>query len=84
MSILAWVILGGIAGWIGSILMSTNESQGIIMNIVIGILGAFVGGFLFSFIGGDGITGFNFYSLFVAIIGSVTFIWLARVLKTSQ
>lgn len=54
------------------------------MNIVVGILGAFVGGFLFSVIGGDGMTGFNFYSLFVAVTGSVVFIWLARLLGVSH
>jgi uncharacterized membrane protein YeaQ/YmgE (transglycosylase-associated protein family) len=82
MNILAWVILGGIAGWVASLIMKTDGSQGIFMNIIIGIVGAFIGGILFGFLGGDGITGFNLYSLFVATMGAVLFIWLAKLLRS--
>lgn len=81
MSILAWIILGGIAGWIGSMIMGTDASQGIFLNIVIGIVGAAIGGFLFSVLGGTGVTGFNLYSLLVAILGSVVLLWLAQLVR---
>ncbi len=81
MSILAWVVLGGVAGWIGSILMGTDASQGIILNIVIGILGAVVGGMVFNALGSSGVSGLNLYSLGVAVIGSVIAIWLVQLLR---
>ncbi|WP_342642626.1 GlsB/YeaQ/YmgE family stress response membrane protein [Rhodoligotrophos ferricapiens] len=70
MSILAWVILGLIAGFIGSKIVN-RSGQGLFMDIALGIIGAIAGGFLFSFFGATGITGLNLYSLLVAIIGSV-------------
>ena len=78
MSIIAWVILGGIAGWIGSIIIGTNASQGILLNIVVGIVGAMVGGFVFNSLGESGVSGFNLYSLIVATIGSIIFLWLLK------
>lgn len=82
MGILAWIILGGLAGWIASLFMNTDASQGILLNIIVGIIGSFVGGATFNFFGGAGITGFNFYSLFVAIIGSMLFLWIVKLLRT--
>jgi uncharacterized membrane protein YeaQ/YmgE (transglycosylase-associated protein family) len=70
MSIIAWVILGLIAGFIGSKIVN-KRGEGLILDIVLGIIGALVGGYLFNAIGQVGITGFNLYSLFVAVIGSV-------------
>ena len=70
MSLIAWLVLGALAGWIASIIASTNEQQGAIGNIVVGILGAFVGGFIMSLIGETGITGFDLYSALVAILGA--------------
>ena len=81
MNILAWIILGGLAGWIGSLIMKTDAQQGILLNIVVGIVGAFLGGMLFGFLGGEGVTGFNFYSLLVAVLGSVVFIWILKVVR---
>lgn len=81
MSILAWIILGGIAGWLASLVMNTDQSQGIFLNIIIGIVGAFLGGLAFSFFGGEGVTGFNFYSLIVALIGSVLFIGVLKAVR---
>ncbi len=75
MGIIAWIILGGLAGWIGSRL-SRGQGQGVLMNIIIGILGAAVGGFVFSFLGGEGVTGFNLWSLLVAVIGAVILLWV--------
>jgi uncharacterized membrane protein YeaQ/YmgE (transglycosylase-associated protein family) len=79
MSILSWVLLGLIAGFIGSKIVN-SEGQGFWLDIVLGIVGAIVGGFLFSVFGATGITGFNIYSLIVAIIGSVVVLWLYHLL----
>ena len=78
MNILAWIILGGIAGWIGSLIVKTNDSQGLLLNIAVGILGAFLGGLIFNLLGGAGVTGFNLYSLVVAIFGSVLLIGITK------
>jgi uncharacterized membrane protein YeaQ/YmgE (transglycosylase-associated protein family) len=81
MGTIAWLVLGGVAGWIASILMKTNGSQGIILNIVVGIVGAWLGGFLFNMLGGAGVTGFNFYSLGVSVVGAVVLIWLVKMIR---
>lgn len=83
MSIIAWIVLGGIAGWIGSMLMGTDASQGVILNVVVGIIGAVVGGFVFNSLGESGVTGFNFYSLAVAVVGSVIAIWVVKLMRGS-
>ena len=70
MSVFGWIILGLIAGWIGSKIVN-KTGEGLIMDIVLGIVGALVGGWLFQEVGHQGITGFNLYSMFVAVIGSV-------------
>lgn len=69
MSIIGWIVLGLIAGFIASKLVS-GSGQGLLMDIVLGIVGAVVGGYLFTALGATGITGFNLYSMFVAIIGA--------------
>ncbi|HLK17583.1 MAG TPA: GlsB/YeaQ/YmgE family stress response membrane protein [Bryobacteraceae bacterium] len=70
MSILAWVILGLLAGFIGSKLVN-KQGEGFFLDIVLGIVGAVVGGWLFSKFGAAGVTGLNLYSLLVAVIGAV-------------
>jgi uncharacterized membrane protein YeaQ/YmgE (transglycosylase-associated protein family) len=70
MGIISWLILGLIAGFIGSKLVN-KTGEGLVMDIVLGIVGAFVGGFLFNELGHTGITGLNLYSMVVAVIGSV-------------
>lgn len=82
MNILAWIILGGLAGWIGSIIAKTNASQGIFLNIIVGVIGAFLGGFIFSLFGGAGITGFNLYSLLVAVLGSVVLLGIVKAVRS--
>jgi len=81
MSILAWIIIGGLAGWIASMLMGTNASQGIIANIVVGIIGALIGGFFIGIFGGDGVSGFNLYSLLVAVLGACILLWIVRLFR---
>lgn len=71
MGILSWIIIGGIAGWLASIFTGNDKKMGLGSNILIGILGGFIGGFLFNILGGIGVTGFNLWSLLVSFIGSV-------------
>ena len=70
MSIIAWIILGLVAGFIGSKIVN-KSGQGLVLDIVLGIVGAVVGGFIFNEFGQVGITGFNIYSLIVAVIGAI-------------
>jgi uncharacterized membrane protein YeaQ/YmgE (transglycosylase-associated protein family) len=83
MNILLWILFGAIAGWIASVVMRTNASQGVFMDILLGIVGGVLGGFLMSLIGQPGVTGFNLYSLLVAVVGAIVLIWLGRVLRGS-
>lgn len=84
MGILGWIILGGIAGWLASIILGKNASMGIIANIIVGIIGALIGGFLFSLVGGSGITGFNLWSLFVALIGAVILLGIVGIFTSPK
>jgi uncharacterized membrane protein YeaQ/YmgE (transglycosylase-associated protein family) len=70
MSILAWIVLGLIAGFIGSKLVN-RTGEGVVLDIVLGIVGAVVGGWLFNRFGAAGVSGLNLYSLFVAVVGAV-------------
>ena len=71
MSIIIWLLVGALAGWIASKIVGTDKQQGWVMNIVMGIVGAFVGGFIWRLITGDSISGINLGSIIVAIIGAV-------------
>jgi len=73
MSILGWIILGLISGWSASKLFY-RQGSGCLLDVVLGIVGAFVGGILFTGAGGTGVTGFNLWSMFVAVIGAVVFL----------
>lgn len=79
MNILLWIVLGAFAGWIAGLFMKSDHST--VGDIVLGIIGAFVGGFVMDFVGQPGVTGFNLYSLVVAVIGAVLVIFLGRVLR---
>ena len=70
MSIIGWIVLGLIAGFIASKIVN-KEGEGLILDIVLGVIGAVIGGFLFNQFGAAGVTGFNIYSMFVAVIGAV-------------
>jgi uncharacterized membrane protein YeaQ/YmgE (transglycosylase-associated protein family) len=75
MSILGWIVLGLISGFIASKIVN-RTGEGFVLDIVLGIVGAFVGGFLFTTFGHTGITGFNLYSMFVAVIGAIVILVL--------
>ena len=71
MGILSWIVFGALAGWIASIIMGRNKRMGCISNIVVGIVGALIGGYLMSLVGNAGVTGFNLQSFIVAVVGAV-------------
>ncbi len=77
MSIIVWIIIGGLAGWAAGAIMKTEG--GLLRNIVIGIVGALIGGFLMSIIGAEGFTGFNLWSFLVALLGSVVLLAIAGI-----
>ncbi|MCJ2108159.1 GlsB/YeaQ/YmgE family stress response membrane protein [Methylobacterium sp. E-041] len=79
MSLLAWIVLGLIAGFIGSKIVN-NTGQGLVVDILLGIVGAVVGGFLFNQFGQPGVSGVNLYSLLVAIVGAVVVLWIYHTL----
>jgi uncharacterized membrane protein YeaQ/YmgE (transglycosylase-associated protein family) len=83
MNILAWLVIGGIAGWLASVVMKSNASQGLIMDIIVGIVGAFIGGFVLNAlsVGGTTISGFNLPSLLTAFIGAVILLGLLRLVR---
>jgi uncharacterized membrane protein YeaQ/YmgE (transglycosylase-associated protein family) len=78
MNIILWIILGAAAGWIAD--MITTSAHGMLEDIILGIIGAFLGGFIMNFFGQPGVTGFNIYSLIVAVIGAVVLIFLGRLI----
>ncbi|MBZ0307565.1 MAG: GlsB/YeaQ/YmgE family stress response membrane protein [Anaerolineae bacterium] len=81
---LAWLIVGAIAGWLASMVMRTNRQQGLLMDILVGIIGAFIGGFLFNQFGTSGVTGFNIWSVFVAFTGAVVLLAVVRLFNGRQ
>lgn len=78
MNIIGWIIIGALAGALANYLM--HEKGGLLKNMIIGIVGAFLGGFLVNILGGQGITGFNIWSFLVALAGSVLLIVIGRAL----
>ena len=80
MSILAWIILGLIAGFIASKIVN-KAGEGIVMDILLGIVGAIVGGYVFSVFGASGVSGLNIYSLIVAVIGSTVFLVIYHAIR---
>ena len=80
MSFLVWIVLGLIAGFIGSKIVN-RRGEGIILDILLGIVGALAGGWLFHIFGASGVTGLNLYSLVVAVIGSVVFLVLYHAVR---
>ncbi len=81
MGILLWIIFGALAGWVASLVMKTDSRQGTVTDIVLGIVGSVVGGLLMGMVGKSGVTGFNLYSLLVAVIGASVIIFLVRLIR---
>jgi len=81
MGFFAYIIVGGFAGWIASIIMNRNAQMGIVANIVVGIIGANIGGFVMNFFGKRGVTGINFHSIIVSVIGSVILLYIVGLIS---
>ncbi len=78
MGIVGWLIIGALAGWIASMITGNSKKMGAGMNILVGIIGGFIGGLAMNLIGGHGVTGFNLWSLLVAVVGAVILLWIAN------
>lgn len=93
MNIIAWIVFGAIVGWLASVL--TNTSEGILGDIILGIVGALIGGWIMQALGYGGVSGFNLYSFIVAILGAIVLLlivkafrrrpvtWIQHLLKTN-
>jgi uncharacterized membrane protein YeaQ/YmgE (transglycosylase-associated protein family) len=77
--IILWIILGGVAGWLAHVI--TGKGGGLISNIIVGIIGAFIGGLVMNLLGGAGVTGFNLYSLLVAVVGAIVLLFLLSLIR---
>lgn len=80
MNILLWLILGALAGWLAGLIMGSNGRNWLV-NILIGVLGAAIGGFVASLLGLGGITGFNLYSLLIAVVGACLLLGIYNLLR---
>ena len=80
MNVISWIVLGLVAGFLGSTLVN-KRGEGMLVDIFLGIVGALVGGWLFSLMGSVGVTGFNIWSLFVAVFGAVVSLMLWHALR---
>ncbi len=83
MWLLLGIIFGALVGWLASIIMKTNASQGTLMDIFLGILGSIIGGLVMGFFGYEGVTGFNLYSLLVGVLGACIIISIGRIVIRS-
>lgn len=76
--IIVWVAIGGLAGWVASIILKTDKERGALANIILGVVGGVVGGAIFSLLGGAGVTGLNLWSFLVALIGALIVIGIKK------
>jgi uncharacterized membrane protein YeaQ/YmgE (transglycosylase-associated protein family) len=80
-NLILWIVFGALVGWLASIITHTNDQQGPIGNIIVGIIGAMFGGFLSSALGGPAVTGFNIASIAVATVGAVILLFFSVILR---
>jgi uncharacterized membrane protein YeaQ/YmgE (transglycosylase-associated protein family) len=80
-NIIVWIVLGALAGWIASMIMGRNAQMGAVANIIVGILGAVIGGLIMNVFGSPGVTGFNLYSILVAIGGAVVLLYIVGLFR---
>ncbi|MDO8514434.1 MAG: GlsB/YeaQ/YmgE family stress response membrane protein [bacterium] len=81
MGIILWIIFGGLVGWVASLVMKSDAEQGIVLNVIVGVVGAVIGGWLMSLLGESGVGGFNLYSFLVALLGACALIAIVRALR---
>ncbi|HSM72968.1 MAG TPA: GlsB/YeaQ/YmgE family stress response membrane protein [Anaerolineales bacterium] len=80
-AIIFWILFGALAGWLASLVMGADARMGATENIIVGIIGAVIGGFIMSSVGGGSVSGFNLYSILVAVGGAVVLIFLVRMFR---
>ncbi len=78
MELISWIVLGGVAGWLASMVAGVGARMGCLLNIVAGILGSVIGGAVFRYFGSEGVTGFNWWSLLVAFVGALLLLLVLR------
>lgn len=81
--IISWVVMGGLSGWVASLIMKKKDST-VLLNIIVGIVGAAIGGFIMSQLGARGVTGFNLPSFLVAVGGSVVFLAIINLITKGK
>jgi len=81
MGVIGWIIIGALAGWIASLITGNDKKMGAGKNILVGVIGGFIGGFVINLIGGYGVTGFNLWSLLVATAGAVILLLIVNAVK---
>lgn len=81
MDIILWIIFGAIVGWVASLIMKSDSEQGLFLNIIVGVVGAVVGGWFMRVIGGSGGGGLNLYSFLVAVFGACILIAVVRLIR---
>lgn len=81
MGIILWIVFGGLVGWVASMIMKTNAQQGLVLNIVVGIVGAVMGGFIMSLLGQGDVSGFNFYSFLIALLGACALLAIVKAVR---
>jgi len=79
MNWIGWIILGGFAGWAANMIM--KEEGGLLKNILVGVVGGVVGGWVVELLGGSGVNGFNIYSFVVAVLGAILLVWIVKMIK---
>ncbi len=84
MGIISWLILGALAGWIGSMITGNNHEMGAASNIIVGIVGAFIGGLLMSMFGVSGVNDFDLRSILIAIVGAVVLLMIVNSFRSSS
>ena len=81
MEFLIWLVFGAIVGWVASLIMKTDGQQGLILDIVVGMIGAVLGGWIMNFFGQGGVGGFTIYSFLVALLGAVVLLAIVRMVR---
>jgi uncharacterized membrane protein YeaQ/YmgE (transglycosylase-associated protein family) len=81
MGIILWIIFGALVGWVASIIMKTNLRMGFILNVVVGIVGAVVGGWIMSLFGFGTVISFDIYGFMVALLGAIVLIAIIKMLR---
>ena len=84
MGIISWIVIGALAGWIASLITGNSKRMGLGANILIGILGGLIGGFIMNLIGKYGFTGFNFWSFLVATLGAVVLLLIINLFRRNK